>query len=227
MKNKKPYAWEEIEEFLVKELKKTKHIMTFGTLGSRKVEHEIDTIITKKPKSKSSDFYKEVHSLFDNLSNYLMKKYGAKAIRFSFNEKEALKLSDYNKNDLAFHTMIYTSYPQIERDWNWALLRDDIGIKKTLIKHYNCLRGDVKDLFSKEFMKEKYPDPIFIFVSLFDKMNSNYSKNFFLEVMNDHFEFLFRKKLGLKTPVAKNKKEVKEVFYKLCDKLDELDREKK
>ena len=43
----KPYTWDEIEYFLRKELSKTKHVMTFGTIGSRNIDHDIDLIITK------------------------------------------------------------------------------------------------------------------------------------------------------------------------------------
>ena len=63
----KPYNWQEIKNFLDKELRKTKHILTFGTIGSCNIEHDIDLIITKKSSSKTSDFYKEIHILFDSL----------------------------------------------------------------------------------------------------------------------------------------------------------------
>lgn len=59
MKKEIFYTWEEIESVLTKELKKTKHIMTFGTMGSCNIKHDIDTIITKKPRSKTSDFLKK------------------------------------------------------------------------------------------------------------------------------------------------------------------------
>ena len=52
----RPYAWEDIKDFLVKELRKTKHIMTYGTIGSCDINHDIDTIITKKPASPSAEF---------------------------------------------------------------------------------------------------------------------------------------------------------------------------
>lgn len=55
----KSYTWEEIRAVLEKELNKTKHILTYGTIGSCNIEHDIDTIVTKKPDSKSSDFLKK------------------------------------------------------------------------------------------------------------------------------------------------------------------------
>ena len=106
----KPYTWGEIDGVLSKELKKTKHIMTYGTIGSLNVEHDIDTIITKKPRSKSADFYKEIHTLFDNVDKYLNKKYGVRAIRFSGYQPEFLKLSEYRKDDIAFQTLIYAEF---------------------------------------------------------------------------------------------------------------------
>ncbi len=220
----KPYTWEEIKELLIKELKKTKHILTFGTIGSCNVEHDVDLIITKKPKSKSSDFYKEIHNLFDLLNKYLNNKYGAKVIRFSQYEEEAKILSDYKEKDLAFHTMVYTSYPQIEKDWGWFLLENE-SIKEILLS-CNCLLGSTEDLFSKEFKKESYYDSIFIILYLYDRVNSNYPEKRLVEVMNACFDLIFRKKLGRKTPIAKNKKEVREIFYKLCDIIDKLNKKK-
>ena len=77
----KPYDWEEIKHVLLKELKKTKHILTFGTIGSLNVEHDIDIITTKKPDSKSSSYFRELHKILDSVDGYLMKKYKSKLIR--------------------------------------------------------------------------------------------------------------------------------------------------
>lgn len=222
---KKPYTWEEIKEILVKELKKTKHIMTSGTLGSCNVERDIDLIIAKKPKSSSSNFYKEVHGLLDNLNNYVSKKYNSHAIRFSGYEPEFLTLSNYNEKDLAIQTFIYVSYTQIKKDWKRSLFPDE-DIKKILAKNYNCLMGSVNDLFSKGFQKEHYCDSIFVYLMMYDRINANYSEKFLVKVMNFYFEYLFKKRLGLKVPVAKNKKDVRRIFYELCDILDELNSKK-
>jgi len=223
----KPYTWTEIKEFLVGELKKTNHILTFGTIGSCNVEHDIDLIITKKPKSSIKDFFKEIHSLFDNMEDYLYKKHNAHAIRFSTSEEEFSILGlmkDYEKN-LSFHGHIYINYPEMERDWAWALF-EDVELKNIIVNHYNCLIGSVKDLFNKEFQKKSYYDPIFIFLYKYDKINSHYPNDLLINSMNHYFDYLFKKRLGLKTPIAKNEKDVRKIFYQLCDKLDKLNSQK-
>ena len=227
VENKKPYTWEEIEKVLKKELEKTKHIMTFGTIGSRKVEKDIDTIITKKPESKSSDFYKEIHNLFDNLNSYLVRKYRGRVIRTSrFSDEEETKyIANYNKNDLIFQVLTYISFKQIKMHW-FADLAPTENLENLLKKGYNCILGKPLDLFKSNF--EIYgKEYLFIRLNDSDRINSHFPIDFLIKRMNVLFEFLFRKKLGLKTPVAKNKKQLKEVFYKLCDKLDELDKTKK
>lgn len=62
---------------------------------------------------------------------------------------------------------------------------------------------------------------------MYDRINANYSEKFLLEVMNDYFDFLYRKKLKLKTPVANSEKDVRKIFYSLCDTLDKFNKEKK
>lgn len=213
----KKYTWDEIKNLLKEELKKTKHILTFGTIGSLNVNNDIDVIITKKTTSKPSDFYKEIHNIFDSLNGYLMKKYNSRAIRFSSNKDESLTLSNYSKKDIAFHVMIYTSYNQIELDWSWYLLKKE-KLKDVLIKT-DYLIGSKKDFFSNKFKKRTNFDPLFIILYLGDRFNSNYSNKLFLQVTNSLFKTIFKHKLKLKTPIAKNKKEAKKIFYKLCDKL--------
>jgi len=221
--SKKPYDWNEIKNFLIRELKKTKHILTFGTIGSTNIERDIDLIITKKPKSPLKDFFKEIHNLFDNIDSYLNKKYNAHAIRFSTSEEEfsILGLMKNNEKNLAFHGHIYITYPEMERDWSWALFEDD-NLDEILKMNYDCLIGSVGSLFSKEFQKKSYYDPIFIFLYKYDKINSHYPKKILLKAMNSYFDYLYRKRLGLKAPIAKNKKQIREIFYQLCDKLDDL-----
>ena len=223
---KRSYTWEEIKNFLIKELKKTKHIMTYGTIGSCNIEHDIDTIITKKPNSSSVEFYKEIHKLFDSLDNYLNKKYNSKLICFSTAAEQffALEMAKYSKKDLAFHVMIYVSFPQIEKDWSWALFEND-NIKEILAKNYDCLRGSVKDLFSKKFMKSTHCDSLFTFLYMYDKINSHYSEKFLIKIMDHYYDYLFRKRLKLKPPVIRNKKDIKKAFYKLLGILDKLNKE--
>ena len=221
----KPYTWEEIRDFLEKEFKRTKHILTYATIGSNNIEHDIDTIITKKSKSKTSDFYREVHGLFDKLDSYLKKKYGANLISLQGGRSnELVHLSTYKLRDLIFDTMVYTSYSQIEKDWRWALPSDfKLG---EVLNGDGYLLGKYSDLLSKEFKKEKYYDFMFIYLYHYDRINSHYPLRLILEIMNKNFEFLFRKRIQLKAPVAKNKKEIREIFYTLCDKLDELEARK-
>ncbi|MEK6873456.1 MAG: hypothetical protein AABW91_01315 [Nanoarchaeota archaeon] len=227
MKGNRPYTWEEIKIFLEKELKKTKHIMTFGTIGSCDVSKDIDLIITKKPNSSIEKFYIELHRIFDNLDNHLVNKYKARAIIFSTSSEQdsLLYVSKYGKNDLAFHTMVYITYPQMQKDWAWALFPND-NLKDILMGHYICIIGDKKDIFYPEFQKGNYYDSIFNFIYLYDKINSHCPKEFLIKYMNHAFDYIYRKRLGLKAPVVKNEKDVKKYFYQLCVILDKLSKEK-
>ena len=120
MTNKNKLNWNEVESKIKSELDKSKAIMTFATIGSRNIEHDIDLIITKNHKSSSKEFYQEIHQFFEAMNKFVYSKTGGKAIRFaSFTEQfSAIALAGYNsETDIAFHTMIYTSYPQIESNW--------------------------------------------------------------------------------------------------------------
>ncbi|MFA4960657.1 MAG: hypothetical protein WC548_03245 [Candidatus Pacearchaeota archaeon] len=214
----KPYKWEEIRNFFINQLTNSKHIMTFGTIGSCNVEHDLDIIITKTPSSKISDFYREIHNLFDLLNNYLSKKYSARVICFSGYEPEFLQLSNFKEKDLAIQLMTYVSYSQIYHDWFWAIFPNE-DIKNILIKNYNCLFGSVAELFSLEFNSKEY-NPLYIYLMMYNRVNSNYEEDFLIKVMSHYFDFLYRKRLGFKTPIPKSKKDVKKYFYKLCDIAD-------
>lgn len=216
----KPYTWQEIKNFLQQELKKTKHILTFGTIGSCNIESDIDAIITKKPTSKTSDFYKEIHNLFDSLDKHL-KKYNGKVIRFPIEKNLTLLAAHSEKNDLAFHAMFYTNYPQIERDWGWFLF-DDENVKDIISKS-SFLLGSFKELLSKEFQRPSYYDSAYIILYWFDMINSNIPEKHLIKIMNENFESIIKKKLKFDSvPKAKNKKEIRKVFYGVCDTLDEL-----
>lgn len=220
----KPYTLEEIKRILVNELKKTKAIMTWGSIGSLNVQHDIDTIITKKPGEKTSDFFREIHKVYDNLERCLSKKYRAKVISFPGGRGELSYLSDIKDVDLSFDTMSYTSYPKIKRDWEWALGPNES--LKDLLKNQNFLLGSFSDLLRKDFQKANYYDYVSVRLYHIDRIKSHYPLKILLEVMNKNFDFMFRKRLGLKTPIAKNEKDVREIFYKLCDKLDDLEEKK-
>jgi len=219
---KKPYNWDEIETLLKKELKKSKHILTWATIGSLNVESDIDTIITKKSNSPLSNFYKEVHNIFDSLNEYL-KKYDGRAIRFPQYKEDFKISSQYGPNDLMFHTMVYTSYSQIERDWGWYLLKDEN--LREILSSEKFLIGSFNDLISKEFQKPSYYDPILIMIYLYDRINSNYSKKQLIDTMNESYKMILRK-LNQKPLKAKDEKDVKEIFYKMCDIIDKLNKEK-
>lgn len=216
----KKYTYEEIREFIVDELDKTKHIMNWIILGSKNIERDLDTVITKYPSSPTDKFYKEIHAIMDNLNDYLVKKYSARAIRFSSFEKEELKLANFRKNDLAIQTMVYCSNNQLKRDWGWALRKGD-NIKK-IIGTGDFLKGKLKDVFSWKFKRLKYVDSLYVYLTRYDRVNSGYPTNFLIEVMNHYFYF-FEKRIGIKIPRAKTKKEVRKIFYALCRRLDKLE----
>lgn len=224
----KPYTWEEIKEFLVKELKKTSHIMTFGTIGSCNVEHDVDIIITKKPLSSSVNFFKEVHSIFDKVGEYLNLRYGSKLIRLPglSSQGELLNFVKVNKNDLIFHSMVYVSLPQIINEWlPWTEKGDDIS--RILKNNYSCLIGDVESLFKKDFSHKNYYDFIFTYLAHYDRINFPYPEEKLIKIMNKFYFYLFKKRLNLKPPVARNMKEVRKYFYQLCSKIDELEVKRK
>ena len=161
----KPYTWKEVRKLLIRELSKTKNIMTFGTIGSCDVKNDIDIVITKRPNSKSSDFYREIHSLFDSINKYMYEKYNSKLIRLhglSF-QGEILNSVDVDNNDLILHTFVYVSLPQIKNEWKpWS--SEDEDVVDLLKNTYSCLIGDKNDLFNNKFSKEKYYDFMFTFL---------------------------------------------------------------
>jgi len=220
----KPYSWDEIQDFLKKALKKTNHIMTFSTIGSTNIENDIDVVITRKPKSKTSDLYMEIHNLFDDLNAYL-KKYNGKVIRFPIEKNLALYAAGYTEKDLAFHSLIYTNYSQINRDWSWFLF-DDQDVKDIISKS-SFLLGSLKDLSSKEFQISNYYDPAYIILYWSDLCNSSLPDELLLKSMNDNFDSILKKRLKLEKRKAENIEEIRKVFYDICDTLDELSEKKK
>jgi len=95
----KPYTWDEIKKLLSKELEKTKHMLTFGTIGSCDVENDVDIIITKKPKSKSSAEILtkniDVIDLFENTIKKINKNLSTRWIT-----EELFSVLNYNKKEL-------------------------------------------------------------------------------------------------------------------------------
>lgn len=221
---KKDLSWEIIQDFLKKELSNSKYIMTWGTIGSLNISHDIDTIITKKPLAPSAGFFKEIHTIFENLDNYLNKNFNKRAVRFAQASQEFL-IDYFTKDKIMFHTMIYISYPEMEKDWKWALFKEE-RLDNIIKNHYSCILGKVDNLFTKEFSRENYYENIFIYLYLYDSINSNLPKKTFLKVMNACFDYLYRKRLKLQAPIAKNEIEVKKYFYELCEILDGLSKSK-
>lgn len=221
----KPYTFLEIENFLKKKLNGCNTILTFGFIGSCNTERDLDTIITKKKEAGLKKFYKEIHEIHDSLDKYLLKKYNARVVRFDAYEPEKLKLAKFKKNDLAFHTLIYCSLNQIKKHWDFSLFKNE-KVENILKDNYKCIYGKVGDIFSLKFLKKSYADNMFIYLQLYDRINSNYPEKFLVEVMNHYFDFMLRKRLKLKVRKAKNLKEVKEIFYYICDEIDKLNRRK-
>jgi hypothetical protein len=224
MRNKQ-LGWNQINDFLQRELKKSKHIMTWGTIGSLNIEHDIDTIITKKPNSPSAEFFKEIHTIFENLDLYLYENFKTKVVRFAQSTQEYLVEGYTRGKKVLFHTMVYISFPQIEKDWGWALFKDE-DISKILKENYTCIYGNVNDLFKQDFQRENYFENIFIYLYLYDSLNSNVPEDILLKIMNGCFKYIYKKRLKIENPIAKNKEEVKIYFYNLCEILDKLNKEK-
>ena len=220
----KKLSWKVISNYLDKELVKSKHILTFGTLGSLDITNDVDVVITKKPSSPSADFFMEIHTLFEKLDEFLNRNYKTRAVRFAQATQEYL-VDYFTSKKIMFHTMLYVSYSEMKRDWNWALFKGE-NLRKILETNYTCILGNKSSLFSKDFKKENYYENIFIYLYLYDSLNSNLPKEVMLKTMNGCFKYLYKKRLGLENPTAKSREEAKKYFYELCNILDRLNKEK-
>ena len=218
----KKLEWKEVESILRQRLTSTKTILTFGTIGSLNLGHDVDIIIMKKPTVHASDFYKEVHSILDFLNSYLIRNYKRKIVRFSKfdHQEEVLKIANYKKGDLALQVMCYVSLPQFIDVWKSCVKRDDNFVQRVLENNYKLLYGDKKSLFSKEFNKPGKMDSFFMYMNDLDRTNSNYSDSFLLKTMNHSFRAFLRWANINKTVQAKNAKEVRLCFYKVADILE-------
>ena len=214
-------SWEKLKSIIVKGLEKSKHILTFGTIGSHNIEHDIDIIITKKSTSSSSEFYKEVHNLYDFIDNRLRKEYPKKLGVFSGGgvSPEQLKISTCKKGDIIFDVMTYVSLRELENDW-YPYMQESSNIKSFLEKEYNCIIGKTNFLFTEKFTKKTKNDYLFLVLMKYDKIKTQYPRNFLIECMNYHFDYVLRKRLGLNSEMANSEEDVKEIFYRICDILD-------
>jgi len=216
----KTFTYEEIENFLIKELEKTKHILTWGTIGSKNIENDIDTIVTKKYNSKVSDFYKEIHNILEKLNYYLNKKHNSKLIRISRfdTEEEVKKIAKYKNNDLVLHLLTYVSYSQIENHWV-SNMKNKSDIKEVL-NDYDCILGKKENLFLNDFKKSKKNEELFSYLNDVDRINSSYDEKTLCKVMNHIFKFIYGSKLFINYDFKLKRKDIKKEFYKLCDKLE-------
>ncbi len=221
----KLFDWNEIKRVFEEELKKTKTIMTFGVFGSLSVENDLDVLITKKPSSKPSNFYREIHMFFENIDSYLNKNYKGRLIRVSRanHEEEVKYISKYNSNkDLVVQATTYISLPQIKKNWagefnKWTDLENKLP---EILKKQFFLLGSKDLIFSKEFNKEIKNEGLYGIIDIHDRINSNLPDDFLIHKMNLLYDFILRKLLKEKPLRAKNRKEIKEIFYKMCVRLE-------
>ncbi|MBM3247255.1 hypothetical protein FJZ17_01790 [Candidatus Pacearchaeota archaeon] len=222
---KKELTWQIIQEFLSNRLKNTQSIMTFGTIGSCNLEHDIDVIITKKPNFSTSEFFKDIHGIFLILNKYTLKNFNTRVINFARLTDEAFIKSNFTfKKYIFFHTMVYVSLPQMEKDWAWSLTPAD-NFSSILKKEYHCIKGNTELLFSLSFEKGNYYDNVLTYLYLNDIFNSGYNKKVIIEVMQHLFDYCYRKRLQLKTPKIDNLIKAKKYFYELCDVVDKKNKE--
>lgn len=198
--------------------------MTFGTIGSLDVNKDIDIIVTKKPNSKSSALFKELHQLFSALDRYLQNCFGSRLIcvpRLD-HEEDVKIIAKKTTKDIVFHLMVHLSYPSIEMDWVPALTTSR-DVARLIDDKFVFIKGSKQDIFSKAFSRAKKYDGLFIYMHNMDRVNSNYGEKEMLRVMNHLFDYIMRKRLGLKTMKAQSRKEARDIFYRICDILDSAD----
>lgn len=227
MKTKsKNYDWETIQEYLKKELLRTKTILTFGTIGSLNIEHDIDIIVTKKPEAKSSGYQKELHMLFDNLDNYLKEKYGHKILKFGrfSQQEETMYIGNYQPGDLALHVMSYASLEQMQADWTPDLKLGE-SVSEIMKKSYKPIIGSIDDIFIKDFKKRSKYENLLFQMHYHDRTNTNFPEEFIVNSMNHIFRYVL-KHLGInKEMKAKNKKEIRDIYYKILELIDEKNKD--
>ena len=68
---------------------------------------------------------------------------------------------------------------------------------------------------------------MFIYMTQQDYFFSGYKRKELVKKMNEFFDFVFRKRLKVRNPLANNVLECKKYFYRLCDVLDNLKSKRK
>lgn len=213
------YTWEEISKILKQKLLKTNHILTFGTIGSVNLNNDVDIMITKKPNSNLSDFYKEIHNIFEYINEYLKINHNQKIIRFTSleHQEEVLKIGKYEKNDLAIQALIFISYEQMKTIWSNT---SNLYIKNIITPSYKAIYGDLNKIESKDFQQYSIYDSLCLYLNRLDRINSNYDEEFLIKVMNHLYTYLAKHfNINFKN-ISTTRKEVKENFYNVCNLID-------
>lgn len=144
-------------------------------------------------------------------------------IRFSVSshQSEVLKIGNYKTGDLMLHVMVYHSIPQMIDDWTPDLLKSE-SVLDIIKEEHKTLYGNIKSLFSKEFLKGKRYDNFFLRIYKNDRLNSNYPKEFLVEKMNWLYRYISKHIKIKEVMIAKNENEARSYFYKICDEIDNL-----
>ena len=75
--------------------------------------------------------------------------------------------------------------------------------------------------------KNNYCDNIFTYLYLNDFIQSGFSEEIILNIMNSLFDYLYRKRLGISYTFAKDLDKLKKSYYYLCDVADKLNKKNK
>ncbi len=215
-----PYTWQDIEDLIRPELDHCGAIQTFGTIGSRNLEHDIDIIITKEPGAKSSDFYRQIHNVYDTIDTYVRQQ-GRKLIRFTCldHEMDVCHIGGWEPGDLRLHTMTYVSLPQMRKDWA-VPLGEELEVEDVLDKEYIPIKGSKEDIFSRGFSKGNRNDHRILKLSDGDRVHSNYPEKLMVDAMNHIFRYV-SKHAKIEEVLATSKEDVRECMYRIADALEE------
>lgn len=187
------------------------------------IDHDVDTIITRKPGSPSASFFQEIHGLFDRLDQYLSARYDARLIRTSrFSDEEETKyIAGCRPIDLVFQVMTYVSFKQLKMHWYDSFCDLDVDCKagEFLTGSYDCIMGDTNELFTADFGEFRNEDP-FITMNDSDRINAHFPEVLLVHRMNALYDFVLRKRLGKCAPVAEDESGVRDCFYETCAILD-------
>lgn len=224
LQQQRSYSWDELRSQLKLELQSSEHILTYGTIGSCNVAHDIDTIVTMKPGSSSANFFRELHGLFDRLDKYLHDNHNARLVRTSrFSDEEETKfIAGCNTNDLVFQVLSYVSLKQIKMHWYDSFNNVDSQqeTEKLLKESYQCITGNTSDLFTPEFASYQYEEH-FIRLNDSDRINSHFPEDFLVHRMNVLYDFIMRKRLGADFRFAMDEIDCRRLFYDVCGFLDQ------